>query len=83
MRSSIDLQRKSQLDKEVRELTAKFNMERGQLEMEIRRLKEFIEGKNREGEELRVQVTRLDRQLQEMNTKTGHVRDLEQRAVEY
>lgn len=76
MRSSIDLQRKSQLDKEVRELTAKFNMERGQLEMEIRRLKEFIEGKNREGEELRVQVTRLDRQLQEMNAKTGHVRDL-------
>lgn len=83
VRSSIDQQRRSQLDKQVRELTVKFNMERGQLEAEIKRLKDFIEARNRDSEELKVQITRLQQQLQEMASKTSHVRELEQRAQDY
>lgn len=59
MRSSLDVQRRSQLDREVREITLRFNAERSQLEGEIKRLKDFMDGKNREVEEWRIQASRF------------------------
>lgn len=49
----MDVQRKSQLDKQVRDLTVRFNLERSQFEIELRRLKEALEARSHESEEWR------------------------------
>lgn len=79
----MDVQRKSQLDKEVRDLANRFNLERSQMEIELRRLKEALEGKTRESEDWRQKVSRYELQLQEMNSKLGHAQVLEKRVGEY
>ena len=53
LRQMMESQRKSVVDREIRELTIKFQTERGGLENEIRKLREALDYKNRELEEYR------------------------------
>jgi hypothetical protein len=52
----MELQRRSQVEKEMREMSAKYNMDRVQLEGEIKRLREILEGKGREIDDWRAKV---------------------------
>lgn len=42
----MESQRKSMIDREIKELTLKFMSERGTLEKEIRKLREYIDSKD-------------------------------------
>ena len=66
----------------MREVTARFQSERSNFEVEIRRLRETLEGKNREGDDLRGKLNGLNTRIQELSFKTGNQADLERRIVE-
>ena len=51
------------MDREVRELQHRFQNERSQLEMEIRRAKESMERKNREGEDMSLMINQLTKKI--------------------
>jgi predicted nucleic acid-binding Zn-ribbon protein len=60
----------------MRELQDRFQNERSQLEMEIRKLKEALSAKNREGEDFNARIN-------EMSQKLIQASNLEKRAYEY
>jgi hypothetical protein len=47
LRGSMSVLHRSQVDREMRELTARYNQERSQLEAEIKRLRDILEVKTR------------------------------------
>lgn len=78
----MDNQRKSLIEREVREVTTRFQSERGNLEIELRRLRETLDGKNRETEDLKGKLNGLNIRIQELTFKTGNQVDLERRIGE-
>jgi thermostable 8-oxoguanine DNA glycosylase len=60
---SLETKRKSEIDREIRELQHRFQNERSQLEMEIRRAKESMERKNREGEDMSLRINQLTKKI--------------------
>ena len=53
---SFENQKKSQFDREIRELQTRFEAEKNQFEIDMRRLREGLENKNRESSELNRQI---------------------------
>ena len=82
VRGHMDNQRKSLIEREVREVTTRFQSERGNLEIELRRLRETLDGKNRETEDLKGKLNGLNIRIQELTFKTGNQVDLERRIGE-
>lgn len=78
----MDVQRRSQIDREMRELTARYNMERTQMEAEIRRLREMMEAKTRELDEWRSKASSLEIRINELIPKTGQNIQMESRIAE-
>lgn len=75
----MDNQRKSLLEREIREVTNRFQSERSNFEVEIRRLRETVDGKHREGEDLKSKLNALNARIQELSFKTGNQAELERR----
>ena len=82
VRGQFDTQRKTLIEREVREVTTRFQTERSNLEIELRRLKETLDGKNRETEDLRSKLNGVNVRIQELTFKTGNQADLERRIGE-
>lgn len=66
LRLMMESQRKSMLDREMRELTLKFQAERGTLENEIRKLREALEYKQRDLDETKNRLQRSEMVVVEM-----------------
>ena len=60
LRMMMESQRKSVVDREMRELTIRFQTERGTLENEIRKLREALDYKNREVDEYREKCQKFE-----------------------
>jgi chromosome segregation ATPase len=76
LRMTFENQTKSVFQKEVRELQTRFDSERSQFEVDMRRLREGLENKNRESGE-------LNRQIQELSQKLRQLSVFEQKASDY
>lgn len=57
LRMSLETRRKSEIDKQIRQLQDRFQNEKSQLELEIRRLRQSFSQKHREGDELKERIT--------------------------
>ena len=77
LRLMMESQRKSMFDREIREITIRFQTERSTLENEIRKLREALEYKNRELEEGRGKLQRLEIQVLEMQSSLGQMTEYE------
>jgi hypothetical protein len=77
LRLSMESQRKSVLDREIRELTIKFQGERGILEAEIRKLRDLLESRSKELGEQSQRVSRLEMALEESRRSHSTIQDLE------
>lgn len=71
------MQKKSQIDKEVREMSLRFNQERGQFETELKRLRDLLEWKGREIEDLKSRNVSFENKATELLTKSGQNLKLE------
>ena len=76
LRSMMESQRKSMIDREIRELTLRFQTDRGNLENEIRKLREGIEYKNRELEEYRQRCQKYEITVMELKRSESAIDDL-------
>jgi transketolase len=59
MRLMMESQRKSMMDREIKELTLRFNTDRQNLEKEIRKLREALEGKDAELQRAQNRIAQL------------------------
>ena len=73
----MESQRKSMLDREMRELTIKFQAERGNLENEIRKLRESLEYKLREIDEHKQRSQKLEITIMELQRNEATINELE------
>lgn len=60
----------------------RFNYEKAQLESEIKRLRDILEGKGREIDDFRMKISSYEARISELMSKTGNVQ-LEARLSEY
>ena len=77
LRMMMESQRKSMLDREMRELTIKFQAERGNLENEIRKLRESLEYKMREIDEHKQRSQKLEITIMELQRNELTITELE------
>jgi|JI6StandDraft_1071083.scaffolds.fasta_scaffold104559_2 predicted nucleic acid-binding Zn-ribbon protein len=77
LRMMMESQRKSMLDREMRELTIKFQAERGNLENEIRKLRESLEYKLREIDEHKQRSQKLEITIMELQRNEATINELE------
>jgi predicted nucleic acid-binding Zn-ribbon protein len=67
----------------MRELHNRFQGERNQLEAEIRRLREAVESRGRENEDLKSKLNNLTYKLQELTVKSENKSELEAKVRDY
>lgn len=77
LRLMMESQRKSMLDREMRELTLRFQTERGNLENEIRKLRESLEYKNRELDDAKRRLKEFEVTILELRRHESTIRELE------
>ena len=73
---SFENQKKSEFDREIRELRTRFDAERSQFEIDLRRLREGLEARNRENNNLTQQIDELTGRLRQLS-------NVEQKAADY
>lgn len=62
----MESQRKSMIDREIREITIRFQTERSGLENEIRKCREMLENRARETDEYRQRCQKLEINIMEL-----------------
>jgi len=82
LRGSMSVLHRSQVDREMRELTARYNQERSQLEAEIKRLRDILEVKTRELDDWRSKASALETRVNDLQSKTGQNIQMENRIAE-
>lgn len=73
----MDTQRKSMIDRELREMTVRFQNERSGLESEIRKARELLDNRTREVEDLRGQCQKYEITVMELRQSEGLLADYE------
>ena len=71
------------VEREIREVSSRFQSERSQLDIEIRRLRENLEGRGRENEDLRGKINNLTGKLQELSIRSENKQELERKVNDY
>jgi len=81
MRLSYESRRKSQMDREVREMTLKFNAQKAGFEAETKRLREVIELRAREIEDWNVQYSELEARFSQLRSLESKSQQQDNRIV--
>ena len=77
----MESQRKSMIDREIRELEIKFESERRMLENEIRKVREALENKNSECNRFKSDLSRLEIQNGELRQDQSKLYEFENKVV--
>lgn len=83
LREQFDSQKRSQVERELRELHNRFQGERSQLELDIRRLRESLESRARENEDLKGKIGSLTLKIQELTARSENKTELEAKVRDY
>ena len=81
LKMMMESQRKSMIDREIRELQIKFDSERTMLENEIRKTREILENKNQEFNRLKSDLSRLEIQNAELREDQNKLHEYENKVV--
>jgi chromosome segregation ATPase len=79
LRAMMESQRKSMIDREIREMTIRFQNERSSLENEIRKCRELLDNRAREVEELRQRAQKQEITIMELRNYENLIADHENR----
>jgi hypothetical protein len=77
----MENQRKSMIDREIREVTIRFQNERAGLENEIRKARELLENRNREIADLKQKCQKYEISLMELKNCENVIADNENKIV--
>lgn len=83
IRDQLEGQKRSLVEREIREVSLRFQTDRNQLDLEIRRLRDNLEGRGRENEDLRGKINSLTGKLQELSIRSENKQELERRINDY
>jgi predicted DNA-binding protein YlxM (UPF0122 family) len=77
LRQMMDSQRKSMIDRDMREMAVRHQTERSNLENEIRKLRDCLEAKGKELEDARMRFGHYEVSMIEMNSTQDKLEDYE------
>jgi chromosome segregation ATPase len=77
VKSSFENSKRFEIERELREFQSKYQNERGIFELEMKRAKDAIEAKNKEIEDLRLNISQFSRKMQDYSKVAERYEDLE------
>ena len=79
LRMTFDARRKSYIEREVRDLTVRFNMDKSNWENDMRKLRDLLDARTRENEDLKGRYGKLEITIGEMKGSQSKIPEYENR----